>query len=280
MSLDSFVRSFTVQSPTGSIVAGTPIDLVAVPTEILDVTDVEVVTGEVDLQLVFKHVQLPGAGVTPWPPPAAASVLANVTSGLATSPDQGTVEGWLATLIGTVPVDTRDIRNQIRIDVRWLLTDLDTGDSVSEISILDGGLDADRLTFAVPPLTTELLTTDFGDALDKVSVARRIGVQAVVRGRIGTTTDTGDVSVPAAPLELQLIPIPLPSVAALFRNTDLSGDAVLLMVPRESPFSSAHALMGVFPPLTNLLKTVDAAATIAAWATGTRRSVIGRQRPR
>lgn len=271
MSLDSFVQSFTLQPPTERIVAGMPVELIAAPTEILDVAGVEVVTSQVDLQMVFKHVQLPAEdGVTAWPPPAAPSAIASVTSGLAAAPQAGAIEGWLATITGTVPVGTRDISDQIRIDFRWLLTDLDTSTALADFSVLGGGLNADRLTFAVPPIVTELTATDFDAALAQVPAARRIGVQVVVRGRIGVTADTGDVTVPAQPLEVPLFPIPVPSVAALFRNTELAGDAVLLMVPRGSAFSSAQHLMGVLTPLREVLQTVETTASVAAWATGTR----------
>src|SRR5687767_14388131 len=124
MSLGSHVNSFEVQAPAGRIVAGTPINLLAAPTEILDIPGVEVVTGAVDLNVVLKHVQLPSeAGVTPWPPLATAtSVITSITSGLSAAPAPGSIEGWLASISGTIPAGTRDITSQIRIDVRWRFT--------------------------------------------------------------------------------------------------------------------------------------------------------------
>lgn len=271
MSLASYVQSFGVQSPTGRLIAGLPIELIASPTEILDVADVEVVTGQVDLDMIFKHVQLPAEpGVSAWPPPAAPSILANVTSGLAATPQAGAIEGWLATITGTVPVGTRDISDQIQIDFRWVLTDLDTNAPLADFAVVGGGLNADRLTFAVPPIIGELTSPDFDTTLAQEAVARSLGVQVVVRGRIGTTADTGDVTVPAQPLALPLLPIPVPSVAALFRDNDLAGDSVLVMVPNGSAFSSAQQLMGALAPLRELLQTVDSTASATAWATGTR----------
>ncbi|HEX9941533.1 MAG TPA: hypothetical protein VGG03_05940 [Thermoanaerobaculia bacterium] len=41
MSLLSHVQSFQIQAPSGRLIAGLPIDLVAAPTEILDIPDVE-----------------------------------------------------------------------------------------------------------------------------------------------------------------------------------------------------------------------------------------------
>lgn len=272
MSLLSHVQSFQIQAPTGRIVAGTPIDLSAAATEILDIPGVEVVTGAVDLDLVFKHVQLPPeAGVTPWPPPATAtSVITNITSGLGSAPAAGSIEGWLASISGTVPVGIRDITDQIRVDLRWRFTDLDSGAELADVAVVGGALDAPAVSIAVPPLFTELTSPDFGAALNDVPVTRRLGVQIVVRGRIGTTEDTGEITLPPAPLALQIVPIPLPSAAALFRDQELGGDAILLMVPGDSPFSSASALMSVLSPLRNLLETVSTAAVVAAWATGTR----------
>lgn len=272
MSLASHVQSFQVQAPTGRIVAGTPINLLAAPTEILDIPDVEVVTGAVDLNVVLKHVQLPPeAGITPWPPLATAtSVITNITSGLSSAPPPGSIEGWLASISGTVPVGTRDITGQIRIDVRWRFTDPATGMELSDVAVIGGALDASAVTIVIPPMFTELTSTDFTADLAAVPVTRRLGVQIVVRGRIGTTQDTGPVTLPAAPLELQIVPIPLPSAAALFRDQELGGDAILLMVPGGSPFTGASALMGALSPLRNLLDTVNTAATVTTWATGTR----------
>jgi hypothetical protein len=220
---------------------------------------------------LFKHVQLPAeAGVDEWPAPAVAGPIANVTSGLSAAPQQGAIEGWLATITGTVPVGTQDISDQIQIDFRWLLTDVDSGNALTDVAVLDGGLNADRLTFAVPPIVTDLMSTDFNDALANLPVERTIGVQVVIRGRIGTSVDTGDVTIPAVPLELPIVAIPLPSVAALFRNPDLSGDAVLVMVPENSALDSLEKVTGILGPLRDLLATVDTVATVTTWATGTR----------
>ena len=114
------------------------------------------------------------------------------------------------------------------------------------------------------------MSTDFNDALANLPVERTVGVQVVIRGRIGTTVDTGDVTIPAVPLELPIVAIPLPSVAALFRNPDLSGDAVLVMVPENSALDSLEKVTGILGPLRDLLATVDTVATVTAWATGTR----------
>lgn len=273
MSLQSFVESFTVQAPTGRLVTGMPVELVAAPSEILDVATVEVVTGQVDLELVFKHVQLPReTGVTAWPPPAAPSVISQVSAGLAAAPQAGAIEGWLASITGTVPVGTRDISDQIRITFEWCLTDLATKKALADFAVVGGALDADRLTFAVPPVVTELTSTDFNAALtdEEAAPVRRIGVQVLVRGRIGTTVDTGFFRVPVPPLELPFFPVPIPSVAALFRDAPFAGDAVLLMVPGGSVFSTTPLLMGALTPLRELLRTIDATASVAAWATGTR----------
>ncbi|MGH9363427.1 MAG: hypothetical protein ACRD2T_16075 [Thermoanaerobaculia bacterium] len=271
MSLLSHVQSFQIQAPSGRLVAGLPIDLVAAPTEILDIPDTEVVTGPVDLDVVLKHVQLPAeAGVTPWPPPAVASVLANVTAGLAAAPGTGAIEGWLASISGAVPVGTRDLGGQIRIDLSWRFTDPATGAPLGDVAVIGGALDASALTIVLPPVVTEMTVPDLGEALTAAPVTRRLGVQVVVRGRVGTTQDTGDVLIPAAPLELEIIPLPLPSVAALFRDQELSGDAILLMVPAGSPFSGAAAFVPVLSALKGVVDRIDTAASLAAWVTGTR----------
>lgn len=271
MSLLSHVQSFQVQAPSGPLVAGLPIDLVAVPTEILDIPDVEVVTGTIDLDVVLRHVQLPAeAGVTPWPPPAVAGVLASVTAGLAAAPGAGAIEGWLASISGTVPVGTRDVSGQTRIDFSWRFTDPETGAPLGDVAVVGGALDASAVTVVLPPLVTEMTDANFDAALSAAPVTRRLGVQVVVRGRVGTTQDTGDVLVPPAPLQLEVVPLPLPSLAALFRDQDLSGDAILLMVPEGSPFSSAAPLLPALSSLKGLVDRIDTAATLTAWATGTR----------
>jgi hypothetical protein len=267
MSLTSYVGSFEVQAPAGRIVSGTPIHLVAAPQEILDVA--EVISGVVDLQFVFKHVQLPKESSTAWPPPATA-VISNVTSGLQEAPEPDKVEAWLAAVTGTVPLGIRDVSDQIRIDFEWVITDVATGADLTGImAVLDGGTDADHLSFVLPPIVSELTTTDFSRAIgDDSDVAQKITVQLKVRGRMGTTVDTGHIEL-ASPIALDIVAIPLPSVAALFRDDQLDGNAVLVMVPNESPFSSADQLFGVLTPLRNVLTAVHNAASVAGWAAGT-----------
>ncbi|HEX8142358.1 MAG TPA: hypothetical protein VF553_07165 [Pyrinomonadaceae bacterium] len=273
MSLLSYVKSFQIQAPSGHLVAGLPIELVAAPTEVLDIPDVEVVTGTINLNVILKHVQLPAeAGpIKPWPPPATAtSVLTNVTSGLAAAPIPGNIEGWLASITGTVPVGMRDVSGQLRIDFGWRFTDFDTGAKLGDVAVVGGAPDASAVTIALPPLVTEMTDANFDTALAKAPVTRRLGVQLEVRGRVGTTQDTGMILIPTTPLKLEIVPLPLPSVAALFRDQDLAGNAVLLMVPAGSPFTSAADLMRVLPAIKALVDKLDTAATLAAWATGTR----------
>lgn len=202
----------------------------------------------------------------PWPPPATAtSVLANVTSGLAAAPTAGTIEGWLASISGTVPVGMRDLSGQIRIDLSWRFTDPITGAPLGDVAVIGGALDASAVTIVLPPLVTEMEVADFDTALATVPVMRRLGVQVVVRGRVDTTRDTGDVLIPSSPLQLEIIPLPLSSVAALFRDQDLAGDAILLMVPAGSPFSGAAALGPLLSALKGVVDRVDTAAALAAW---------------
>ena len=272
MSLLSHASSYQIQIPTGRLVAGTPLPFTAVPTEILDLPLLEVLTGPVNLDILLKHVQLPPeAGVVAWPPPATVTSLINsITSGLTAPPEANTTEGWLASISGTLPIGTRDVSSQIRLDLEWRFTDAETGEEVAEKAIVSGGLDAAAVTIVIPPVVTELTTADFSGALATAPATKRLGVQLAVRGRIGTTVDTGEILIPDTPLELELFPIPLPSVAAIFRDQDLTGDAVLLMVPKGSPFESAATLMGVLAPIQSLLGTVNAAALTTTWATGTR----------
>lgn len=272
MSLDTYVRSFIIQAPVDRIVAGTPINLTAAPTEILDIPTTEILTGPVDLEIVLKHVQLPGeAGVTPFPPSAqATNILANVTSGLTAPVGAGSIEGWLASISGTVPIGTRDISGQIAIDLRWRFTDFNSGAELADVAVTGGALTAAAVTIVVPPVVAEMTTVDFNGELASLGVTRSIGVQLIVRGRIGTTFDTGEVELPGVPLRLDIIPIPLPTVAALFRDQELTGDAVLVMVPRSSPFASAAELMAAVSSLRGVLDTVNDAAIATTWATGTR----------
>jgi hypothetical protein len=271
MDLLSYVKSFEVKVPSGSLVSGVPIDLVAKTIETLDIPGVEVVTGRVDLNIVFKHVQLPPeAGVTPWPAPASAAGLTSVTSGLSQAPGTGTIEGWLASISGTVPVGIQDLSGQIHIDFSWLFTNPDTGAPLGDVAVAGGALDASAVTIVLPPVVTEMTVPDLDDALTAAPVTRRLGVQLKVRGRIGSAQDTGDILIPPSPLPLEIVPLPLPSLAALFRDQDLSGDAILLMVPEGSPFSGAAALLPVLSALQGLVDKMDSVAAVAGWATGTR----------
>ncbi|MEX2149142.1 MAG: hypothetical protein WD793_02935 [Steroidobacteraceae bacterium] len=272
MSLLSYVQSFDVQAPTGNIIAGIPMNLLALPKEILDVSSVEVLIGPVDLTAVLKHVQLPPeAGVVPWPADATATtVLTNVTSGLSAAPAAGAVEAWVAAISGTVPVGVRDISDQIRIDFQWLFfNDRGMTSPAGDVVVIGGSLTSDAVTIVVPPVITELTTTDVDAFITSPASVRSLFVQLKIRGRVGNTLDTGDIFIPPIPLELKIVPIPLPSVAALFRDINLSGDSVLVTVPGGSPFSSASALLPALTTLTNLLDTINTAATVTAWATGT-----------
>ena len=188
MTLLSYAQSFEVTAPTGRIIAGSPIQLSAAAREILDVADYEVLTGPVDLTAVLKHVQLPQeAGVTPWPPDATAStVVTSITSGLEAAPQPGAIEGWIASISGTVPIGVRDISDQIQIDLQWQFTDAQTGQPVGDVAVIEGGVAEASLTIVVPPLVTELTSTDFDAALSATPVTRRLGVQLGVRGRVGT----------------------------------------------------------------------------------------------
>ncbi|HEX9940442.1 MAG TPA: hypothetical protein VGG03_00385, partial [Thermoanaerobaculia bacterium] len=176
----------------------------------------------------------------------------------------------LASISGTVPVGMRDLSGQIRIDFSWRFTDPETGAPLGDVAVIGGALDASAVTIVLPPLVTEMTVADFDAALTAVPVTRRLGVQVVVRGRVGTTQDTGDVLIPPQPLPLEIVPLPLPSVAALFRDQDLSGDAILLMVPQGSPFASAAAFVPVLSALKGVVDRVDTAATLTARVTGTR----------
>ncbi|HUR52323.1 MAG TPA: hypothetical protein VMZ11_09380 [Mycobacteriales bacterium] len=276
MSLLDYVNAFTVQAPTAPLVAGEPIELRAVPNGILDVSTVEVVSAPVDLSLVFRHVQLPADGQTPWPPPAIA--LTNATSGLASAPGATNVEAWAATITGMVPVGLRDISGQVQIDFEWQITDLDKeGGQLGDAVITSGNLNLDNVSLVIPPVITELTTTDFtgslGDLIaaavsDPVQAARRIGVQLRVRGRIGSIEDTGWVLIPATPLVLPLVALPIPTVAALFRDDNLTGNAALLMVPTNSPFAKSADLLGAVEPLHTMLGAIHSAAAATSWALG------------
>ncbi|WP_328993666.1 hypothetical protein OG394_04880 [Kribbella sp. NBC_01245] len=149
------------------------------------------------MSVILKHVQLPTeTGITPWPPPAAATtVLQNVTAGLATAPNAGALEDWIASISGSVPIGVHDIADQIQVYLRWRLTELPSGNVLQDVAVVSGTLDAQAVTIALPPVLTELSTPNFDPAAG--TVARRLGVQLVVRGRVGTTLDTGEITLPA-----------------------------------------------------------------------------------
>jgi hypothetical protein len=174
----------------------------------------------------------------------------------------------MASISGTVPVGTRDISGQIRIDFKWRFTD-PMGTLLGDFAVIGGALDASAVTIVLPPVVTDMKVANFDDALAATVVTRKLGVQLVVRGRVGTTQDTGDVVIPAVPLELEIVPLPLPTVAALFRDQQLSGDAILLVVPSGSPFTSVASVVGILASIKSLVDKINTAATLTAWATGT-----------
>lgn len=279
MSLQSYVDSFRIEAPTSPVMAGMPINLAAVAGEILDVPTTEVVTAPVDLQFVIKHLQLPaGADEIGWPPLAAVTgALANLTAGLARAPltpnpdpppspaPKQNLEAWAGTLSGTVPVGLRDIAGTIRVDYLWHVSVEPGSGPTDRFEVTGGSLTSPALTIALPPVMHELDQGDFSAAVASAERVKSARVQLEVTARIGTS-QTASFTTP--PVSIPIVPIPLPSVGALFRDNDFGGDRAIVTVPDGSPIASAPALLQVLEPLRDLLGALRSAAAATSWAVG------------
>lgn len=249
-----------------------------------DTTLTEVINGQVDLDLIFRHVEMPDLVATnptgAWPHDAVAQqvvqpggatvpdVIVVVNSGLSAAPTAGGVEAWAGSLSGTVPVGFRSINDQVRVDYRWLLTD-DAGAPLAsdEFRVTNGDLSSASLAVAFRPVVTEWTATTTGAEL--VPPTRTVHLQAQVRVRLEVTgTDSGWVSIPAEPIAIGLRPLPVPSVAAMVRGENFGGDSILLMVPNDSGFGDADALFGVLGPLSTVVDRLSTAGSLASWAVG------------
>lgn len=268
MSLQSYVDSFKIDAPQGNIVSGLPINLAAIASEILDINTTEVVSAPVDLQLVFKHLQMAKTGdEVPWPHQVPVSGgLTNVTTGLSAAPATNTpVEAWAGTIQGTVPIGLRDIGHTLSIEYQWLFFKDPEGQTAESVTVIGGSLTSPNLTITIPPIVQDLNSTDFADTVAKAEPIKTIYVKLKVSARLGNTPPV-EFTTPLLPLPV--IAIPLPSVAALFREEDLLGDAVLVMIPLNSPIGSVAELNSVLHPLQVLLSEVNTAASVTSWALG------------
>lgn len=249
-----------------------------------DTTLTEVIDGLVNLDLIFRHVEMPDLVSTapngPWPHDAVAQqvvqpgggtvpdVTVVVNSGLAAAPTPGTVEAWAGRLSGTIPVGFRSINDRVRVEYRWLVTD-DSGAPLStdEYRVTSGSLSSASLGIAFRPEVTDW--TAATPSVDQVVPTRTVHLQAEVRVRLEVTgTDSGWVSIPAEPIAIGLRPLPIPSLAAMFRNENFGGDSILLMVPNDSLFGGAAGLFDVLRPLLTVVDRLSTAGSLAAWALG------------
>lgn len=269
MSLESYISSFEIAGAPGNVVAGSKIDLKAVPTDRIDFPFTEVVSTPVDLQLVLRHLQVPlPEGERPWPNDAVVPALAGVTSGLSLKPDTDKVEAWAGTLSGLVPVAVREIR----LEYRWTFAYEKKGVPVSAgIVVVGGDASSPAVSIVVPPAFTEMTTSEFTSELEALQAPENLATLPTLRVSFTVTAwvateKRAEFTTP--PIPIPVVPIPLPSVAALFRDWNLGGNAVLIMVPANSPIGSAQALNDVLSPLRTTLETVQTAAAVTGWAVG------------
>lgn len=249
-----------------------------------DTVVTEVISGVVDLDLIFRHVEMPNlvskVPAAAWPHDAVAQqtvvpgggtvpeVNVIVNSGLAAAPANGGVEAWAGNTAGTIPLGFREVVNPPRVEYRWLFTDAE-GERLSaeEFTVSAGSLQSAALSVAFRPDVVEWPSgvTDVGG----LEPTRVIGVQVEVRVRLEQTgQDSGWIAIPGDPIPVGILPLPLPVVAAMFRNPSFGGDSVLLMVPADSPFDSAGEVVDAVAVVAALAGRLQAAGSLAAWAAG------------
>ena len=243
----------------------------------------EVISGPVDLNLLFRHVKLADVDATtpngPWPHEAVAGqsvvpatgttpdINVIVNEGISSAPGADEVEAWAATISGTIPLGFRQIENPVTIDYQWHFTDGEKPLAATEYAIVSGSPSLDALSVAFRP---EIVPwTSATPDVNSLEATRKVYIQAEVRVRLATTGhDSGWVKVPPAPIPLGLKAIPVPQCAALCRNRHFGGDSILLVVPEDSDLESAGAVIGAFNGVSAVVSRVGQVASLASWAAG------------
>jgi hypothetical protein len=263
MSLDSFLQSFSIAASATNIVSGMPLKLDAAPgAKELNVPLNEVVSAPLDLQLVFRHLQVPlPAGEKAWPIPP---VIGTTVAGLSEKPDSGMVEAWVGSISGQIPVGLQEIT----ISYRWAFSCSDSG---VPVEVLGGDVGSQSVTLVVPPILQEMTTDDFATELagylQDPTQLPQLKVSFTVTASVGTVK-RAEFTTPE--LSIPISPIPLLSVAALFRDKNFGGDSVLVMVPETSPINNGELqkLLDILGNLSDTLHNIRNAASLASWLLG------------
>lgn len=247
-----------------------------------DAVITEVITGAVDLDLLFKHVKLANVDATapngPWPHEAVATQLVEpgggavpdvnviITEGLSSAPLADEVEAWASTISGTIPLGFREIEDSVQIDYQWSIIGTDPDDKplpADHIAITDGSPTAAALTLVARPILDVM--EDGSEPLGDGGLC----VQAQVRVRLAVTgADSGWVTIPPEPICIALAPLRVPEVGALFRDQDFKGNAIFLTVPERSAMSGPGEVLSVVGNLRPTVERLEQAASLTAWAAG------------
>lgn len=284
--VNAIAQSFTLTgvADEASVLGGValPLQLVS-DLPIGDSVITEVISGAVDLDLLFRHVKLAditgNTAIGPWPAQAVAGTVVQpatgttpninviVNDGLATAPGAGEVEGWAATISGTIPLGFRQVQDAVQVDYQWTFTDGMRELPASDYSIVSGSPTAVALSAAFRP-EFEAWTAGLDD-VEGLAGKRRVCIQAKVRVRLAVSgADSGWVSVPSEPLCVNVRPLPLPEVAVLFRDKQLKGNAAFVTVPKDSPFATAGEVFSAVNKLNVALAKLKQVASVVSWGAG------------
>jgi hypothetical protein len=199
--------------------------------------DIQVVLGDVDLDLVFRHLQLTSmvndAPLAPWPAPTPALI--------SDPPQQNAVEGWVGSISGKLPVGFRVIEDELIIEVIWHLTD-QNGKPLAE------GQDIRKILQQDQPLAVDVLFAPGfvqwsvpHDASLEAAVAnanpatRYIQAEIRVRTRVAGG-DSGKIRIPAQPIPVLVLPLPILDLVVAFRSVNYGSNALCLL-PGNSPLA-------------------------------------------
>ena len=237
----AYAQSFTISGadPNQLLLPGSALNLHLVTDELPDLNRVEAVLGDVDLALVFKHLQVTSitdnTPLGPFPPSAPGQ-----------DPSTRPVEAWAGTFTGKIPIGFREIHEVLTFDVRWHFLD-EANNPIPQADVFStqpGESPTDLKVVFAPKIRkwTVRGTRTLAQALEGATHSKvKIYAELRVRSSEGTNSgwhiippDPADPTKPL-PIEVQVADLPLPDIMVAFRQTRFRENALVLL-PSSSPF--------------------------------------------
>ncbi|MFL5311763.1 MAG: hypothetical protein ACJ79H_15100 [Myxococcales bacterium] len=247
------------------------------------VTSTEILQGPLDLTWRTKDVRFATRDITDpavvggMPIPALLTLnIGSVTSGPLTPPG---VPGTIGTVVGNLPIPstvTEPTLTPVTANVRYRILD-EQGVPVANaawtlavpgqpVSGVGGDVDAALAPFAeldikFPPIIVELTTSP------------PLPVRRTIQASVNLSTATPSASsgwIDLPPVQLDLIPIAIPTIFLLYENVGFTG-RMLIVVPSNSPLTEA----GLSAELNQLSTAISALANNAAFSLTLMTAMLG-----